>query len=103
MDNVKEIPNVFMKDPVFRRLDEIAKIGALNDKERKAYNESLKTYRDNYAIIQTERREGRAEGRREGIEMIATNLISMGMPFEEISKATGLTRAQVNELRNRSL
>lgn len=59
--------NIFETEPEFRRLEEVAKSRALTDRERKAYRESLKVYRDYYAIMETERSEGRAEGFAEGL------------------------------------
>ncbi len=49
---MEKMPNQFMRDPVFQRLSKVAKVGALNETERKAYDASLKQYRDNYAISQ---------------------------------------------------
>lgn len=67
MDKMEAMPKVFMNDPVFRRLGKVAKVAALNDAELNAYNKSLKIYRDNYAIMKTERNEGYEEGIAEGI------------------------------------
>lgn len=67
MDKMDTIPQTFMSDPVFRRLDNVAKYAALTERDKKAYKESLKVYRDNYAIAETERNEGRAEGLAEGM------------------------------------
>ncbi|MDE7441737.1 MAG: Rpn family recombination-promoting nuclease/putative transposase [Muribaculaceae bacterium] len=101
MDKMEAIPNTFMKEPVFRRLEEKAKYAALNEKEKKAYRESLKIYRDNYAIAETERKEGREEGRKEGREdafrQVIKNMLGMGMDLEAVAKATGLS---IQELEN---
>lgn len=81
-------------EPEFRRLKEVAKFRALTDRERKAYRESLKVYRDNYAIMETERTEGRAEGLAEGrAQTIAdkTKLArDMGLPEDVIAQLFGL-------------
>ena len=61
------IPQTFMNEPVFRRLGDVARYGALAERDKKAYKESLKVYKDNYAIAETERNEGRAEGLAEGM------------------------------------
>lgn len=61
MEQMETIPQTFTREPVFRRLEKVAQYAALTEKERKAYRESLKVYRDNYAIAETERAEGRAE------------------------------------------
>lgn len=109
MDKMEAIPNTFMREPVFRRLGEKAKYAVLSEKEKKAYNESLKIYRDNYAIAETERTEGREEGRKEGREegrkeglkeafsQVVRNMLEMGMGVEAIARATGLS---IQELEN---
>lgn len=40
MDKMDTIPQTFMNDPVFRRLDNVAKYAALTDRDKKAYKES---------------------------------------------------------------
>lgn len=40
----------------------MARFAALDKEQQDAYKASLKIYRDNYAIMKTERDEGRAEG-----------------------------------------
>ncbi|MDE6273023.1 MAG: hypothetical protein K2M31_08465 [Muribaculaceae bacterium] len=110
MRNSESIPRTFMQDPVFRRLGDVARYGALSDKEKKAYKESLKVYRDNYAIMETERTEGRAEGLAEGLAKglakgrtesklhIARAMLSDGMNPDVISKYTGLSLADISNL-----
>ena len=45
--------------------------------------------------------EGRAEGRKEGMaegrKEVARNLLRMGMSIEDISKATGIAKAEIEE------
>lgn len=59
---MEAMPTVFLNDPVFKRLGKVARVAALDKKERREYEHSLKIYRDSYAILTTERREGFAEG-----------------------------------------
>ena len=108
---MEAMPQSFMKEPVFRQLGKKARYAALTDPERKAYNESLKAYRDAYAIAATERAEGRAEGlaegRAEGLAegraeerlAIARNLLKAGQEIELISSATSLSRHEIESLR----
>ena len=51
---------------VFDRLGSIAEIAAMPEKERHAYEESLRIYRDNLAIAKHEYRTGLAEGEARG-------------------------------------
>ena len=43
--------------------------------------------------------EAKEEGVSQGIEQTAKNLLSMNMPIEDISKATGLSIENLNELK----
>lgn len=108
MDKMEAIPKVFLNDPVFQRLGKVARVAALKEEERTAYDASLKAYRDAYAIAKTERTEGfaeghaegRAEGRAEGIESVALNMMKSGVSDETIHEYTGLSHDQIVSLRN---
>lgn len=89
MEKMEAIPQTFTKDPVFIRLGQVAKYAALNDKDKKAYKESLKIYRDTYAIYKTERAEGRAEGRAEALAEKALQAREMGLPEDVIARLFG--------------
>ena len=107
METMERIPSSFTSDPIFSKLGKIARIGALSESQRRAYDNSLKIYRDNYAIAETERNEGiaegfikgRAEGRAEGTRAIALNLLKAGVEEELIAMSTGLTKDQLAKLR----
>ena len=92
-----------MEDPIFRKLEKIAKVRPLSEKEHIAYNKSLKIYRDNYAIAKTERSEGYEEGIAEGIEegvrKVALNMLKSGTNMEYIHNMTGLTIEEINKLK----
>lgn len=108
MDYMEAMPKVFLNDPVFRRLGKVARLAALKEDERTAYDTSLKAYRDAYAIAKTERTEGFAEGRAEGlaegiekgIENVALNMMKSGVSDENIHEYTGLSHDQIISLRN---
>lgn len=51
----------------FQRLAEICEVEALTPAERERYEESIKVYRDNLAIIERAAEEGRAEGHAKGL------------------------------------
>ena len=97
---MEAIPQTFMQDPVFRKLDQVAQYGALNESDKIAYNHSLKAYRDAYAIYKTERNAGRAEGRADERIAIAENLIKMNnLSDDMIAQATNLKLEEVLALR----
>ncbi len=98
METMEAIPQTFTKDPVFRRLGKVARYAALNEKDKQAYRESLKAYRDGYAIAATERAEGRAEGRAEERQESIRIMLSFGIPADQIAAKYGITAEEVKEI-----
>ena len=92
---------------VFQKLEQIVDIAAMSKEDRMKYDESIKVYRDQMAIMEYERQQGKAEGlaqgkaeglaqgKAEGLAQgkadVARNLKRMGMTAESIAQATGLT------------
>ena len=97
METLQRLP-FKARNAVFKKLEEIVDIASMSKEERMKYDESIKVYRDQLAVMEFERNkglaEGRAEGRAEGLaegkESVARNLKRMGMDVETIVKATGL-------------
>ena len=110
-ETMERIPSSFTSDPIFSKLGKIARIGALSEAQRRAYDNSLKIYRDNYAIAEPERNEGRAEGIAEGYikgraegkaeekRTMALGLLNAGVDMKVITSVTGLTTDQLAKLR----
>ncbi len=100
--------------PIFHKLENIADMAQLTREERDFYHVSLDSFRTNMAVMEHERNEGRAEGRVEGLAegiaeglakgmekgilKTAQNLKSMGLSFEQISQATGLSVEEIEKL-----
>ena len=101
MEKMETMPAVFLNDPVFRRLGKVARVAALDKKERREYEQSLKIYRDNYAIMATERSEGFAEGIAEGRAEERANLIrrlmANGMSVVDIANFTGYSSNDIEK------
>ena len=70
--------------------------------DRVEYEESLKVFWDFSNVLSTAERKGRAEGRAEGERneklRSAKNLKALGVDVETISKATGLTKEEIESL-----
>ena len=70
--------------------------------DRAEYEESLKIFWDFSNVLSTAERKGRAEGRAEGERneklRSAKNLKALGVDVETISKATGLTKDEIESL-----
>jgi predicted transposase/invertase (TIGR01784 family) len=81
---------VKLQEKVFEKLFSEAEIAKLNSEDMKAYEESLKVYRDNYSVIETAKNDTRIE--------IAKRLKNKGIDFETIAETTGLSKEQIEKL-----
>jgi len=79
---------------IFDELGSLAEIEAMPEPDRSQYEESLRVYRDNLAVMRCERKEGFKEGKLE----IAKKLKRFGVDTETICKLTGLAPAEVEKL-----
>lgn len=71
---------------------------ALSNMDRAEYEESLKVFWDFGNVLSTAERKGRAEGERETNLRNAKNFKALGVDVETISKATGLTKEEIENL-----
>ena len=91
---------------LFARLEELARIVNMNKKERAEYEAALKIYRDNENVVTTARREGKEEGRKEGIAIgeergvlkTARLMKQNGASVEFIKQCTGLSDEEIESL-----
>ena len=92
------------KEAHFRRLLDVANLGALPPQERAIYDENLKIYRDwkatmEYAVENAEAR-GEARGSRLTTLRTAWNLKRIGLDPSVIAQCTGLSLEEINDLEN---
>lgn len=73
---------------------DIAEIVKLGPKERRAYEDSLKHYRDFKNALTTQFDEGKIEGKIE----TAINLFKLGAPLEMIIKATHFEKDELMKI-----
>ena len=80
----------------------VVKLRELSADERALdmYERREKALRDIASRERWVKQEGRQEGRQEGILSVARNLLNADMPAEAIAAATGLTREEVDGLRD---
>ena len=83
-----------LQEGLFAKLFEAAEIAKFTPKEREAYEESLKYYRDIKNVVDTSREEGREEERNE----IAKELKKNGVGIDIIIKSTGLSAEEISRL-----
>jgi len=105
MEVLKRMPFKAQKS-VFTKLEEIADLTQLSREDRMKYDKALKVYRDDYAVMECAKKEGRDEGITEGMEKgmktkatsIAKAMKSDGVDIERISLYTGLSNDEIEKL-----
>lgn len=97
METLKRLPFKARKS-VFEKLEKIVDIASLTKEEREKYDESIKVYRDNLAVLAFAERKGEKKGRTEEKLNIARNLKAKGLPVDLISETTGLTAEEIEKL-----
>lgn len=101
ISKMEEIPPK-LQQVLFEKVFDIAKVSNYNPKERQAYEESLKYYRDYYNTIATAKNDGREEGveagRKEALLETAKKMKNQGFETIVISEMTGLSDSEINSL-----
>jgi predicted transposase/invertase (TIGR01784 family) len=88
-----------LQERIFRKLFEVAEIAAFSKEERADYETSLKHLRDVNNVIATARREGKIEGKTEGlIEGKAEGKAEGLIEGEMKGKAEGIVKGRVTEI-----
>lgn len=91
-----------LQNEVFDRLFKEAEIAKFTKTELREYEDSLKAYRDLKNSLDSAElkglEKGLEKGRAEGRAEVAKNLISMGMPIEDVMKVTGLTAEEIDRI-----
>ena len=101
MHEMVEIPKEF-DDPIFSHLFLLAEINTFTSEELIQYQKSLENMGELENIINsTEERArevGRVEGSHDKAIEIAVNMLSAGMPVEQIAQLTGLAINEVEKI-----
>ena len=82
------------QQPIFEKVGGISELIHMTPEERMRYNVSLDTYRTNLSVMKNERAEGRAEG----IRLMASNMKRLGMSVDQIMQVTNLTKDEIDKL-----
>lgn len=91
----------YSDNKIFDHLKEITDVASLSPEEREVYERDLKRYRDAYSLDMTyENGLKRAEEKGRVAERYATakNLKLLGVAYDIIAKATGLSVEEIEEL-----
>lgn len=97
-EKMKAMPRNFLECKTFEELERSASIAALTPEEQRAYDRSLKVLRDNYAIADHERRQGRAEGRAEEKLKLIKSMIQNGIGLELISEIAHIPLEEITKI-----
>ena len=97
MDVLQRMPWL-AQDAVFQKLASIADVASLNQKERVAYDENLRKYRDTIAVMEGQYLEGREEGREVANLENARKMKAKGYPITDIAEITGLAIKDIEAL-----
>ena len=87
-----------LQDRIFTRLFEAAEIAKFTQKEREAYEKSLKYYRDLKNVVDTAEEQGVQKGIELGIVQTAKKMKQEGFTITQIKTITGLSEEQIEQL-----
>lgn len=88
-----------LQERVFAKLFAAAEIAKFSRKERKAYEQSLKSYLDLKNTIETARTESKEEGKIEERVEMAKKLKESGVDLQIIVQVTGLSKEEIKNLK----
>lgn len=94
MESMTEALPFQAQQPIFSKMGGISELSHLDSEERRRYFNSLNKYRTNLSVMQNERIEGREEKALE----IAKNAKAMGLDVSVISKLTGLSIEEIENI-----
>lgn len=86
------------QEAVFQKLASIADVASLSKKERQAYDENLRKYRDTVAVMEGQYLEGMEKGIEKTLRENARRMKAKGYTAEDIAEITGLTTVEIEEL-----
>ena len=91
-----------LQERIFDKVFQTAELAQFDKKQRMAYEDSLKYYRDVKNVIDTAkeeaREEGKEEGRKEEKKKIAANLLKYGLSIEVVAENTKLSIEEVKAI-----
>ena len=90
---MKKLDNIpwAAQDELYAELSKVSNVAALSPHERAVYDEHLRQYRDNLAMIEAAHQDGEYD---KAIE-IARNMLADGCPIQSIVKYTGLSAQEI--------
>ncbi|MCX6990011.1 MAG: Rpn family recombination-promoting nuclease/putative transposase [Chlamydiae bacterium] len=87
-----------LDDPCIKKAIDVLQIISFNKEERDFYEGHLKWLMIEESILDRVKADATAEGIKEGIKIVARNLIASGTPVNVISEFTGLSKEEIQRL-----
>ena len=113
MDQMTSIPWA-AQDELYAELSKVSNVAALSPQERAVYDENLRQYRNNLAMIAAAHQDGKEEGLKEGLKegkeeglkegrleekrALACNMLADHCSPSMIAKYTGLSHDEIEKL-----
>lgn len=94
MQSLNDIPFKTNETDIYSQMDELAQYANLSPEDRRIYDYELKQSRDRACELES----AYYSGRQQQTLQIAANMKTMGMSFDSIAKATGLTEEEIEKL-----
>ena len=98
LKNISKLQNLpeELENNIFKKFFDEAEIANYSKDEYFAYQESLKIYRDNKAVLKTAIEEGKKEGRKEGKLTAFYNMIKQGLiTLDQAATSLGITTKEL--------
>ncbi|WKN41680.1 Rpn family recombination-promoting nuclease/putative transposase [Tunicatimonas pelagia] len=99
LNELDRIPNE-LREGVFERLFEVAEIAKFSKEEAKAYEDSLKSYRDLKNSLDTAFEEGIEKGIEKERKVVVRNSLNAGLSLEMIASITRLSQEEIRRIKN---
>lgn len=93
METLNRLPFA-ARNAVFERLSQIAEVRSLTHEEQVQYENSLRNYRDTYAVMEGRYQDGIEQGKRQ----MAASMIREGIALERIAAMSGFTLVELQQM-----
>ena len=97
--NTKEVPADLLNDPEIGKAVEELEISGFTDAELRAYDKFWDSVSVERTLLDDRYQKGIEKGMNQRSLEIARNLLSLGLPIDQITQATGLTEEEIELLK----
>ena len=98
-DDEEALDMLSQRDPHIKKAVAVLKELSADERARMLYEEHETRRRDIASMVNGAKEEGRAEGRAEGLVDVVRNAMSLNMDIDSIMRLTGLSREDVEAIK----